>query len=414
VLSRQPAGCAVVLLHERAEVDLRLFAGAASGPDTAGAVLFCLGAVRDMSSEEVGTVLSVAKRLGLPAIRCRVGYVAEFTSKVVRCLVTAHQHGLVLPAVERALNRSCAMQPADPGSPDSVPIRLRVVAQVPFASGALSGKLAVRAKMLHVVQLCVCVLWRSGIADELASQSRRADTHFSDAHLHLVFSDGCTLVLGKRFVARLSRQHRAAPTECQVLEALLESMAQQAKQQKSHPDAGTGIWECLATAFTEVVEHVSKHGELASAFAVILAKERSLQGLPEAAAALRPQLWTGGPPSELLLLLPHNECCSHGGSEAEVTAAKAWCLAAEAACRNGGICSAWAHIAGGSASAVTLVQFMHYSGHLLPALQGLECHARLEVPPAGGVPKPRRKRKAAMLAVSQAPKGKQLRKAVRV
>mmetsp|Transcript_61362 Transcript_61362/g.193328 ORF Transcript_61362/g.193328 Transcript_61362/m.193328 type:complete len:356 (+) Transcript_61362:1-1068(+) len=336
-----------------------------------------------MTPEEARLVSAAAGSMQFPVVHCRIGRVAEFTSKVVRCLVTAHAYGMVLPSVRRAL--------AERGSSGSkragevcvdAPLKLCVVAEVPLSASDLSVDLAVRPRMLDVVRLCVCALWRSGLGDALSS-SRREGASASPARppvstaLRVVFADGVCLALSERLVAQLSGEHRAAPTELQVLEALLQAVGRR-RAQPRRGGGGAGAPKARGpTAFGRAVRRAARAGGAASTAALIVLEDPSLPHLPALGASLSLTATGKGPPSRLLLLLPLAHSKAPSAEVASSTAANGAVAtsggkrnALERACRSFGIDVVRASLNGCSAaSIVTFIQFMHYCGKLLSTCQ---------------------------------------------
>ncbi len=84
----------------------------------------------------------------------------------------------------------------------------------------------------------MCALWRSGVVDE---QHRSGSGSDLTASLSVVFADGAVLRLDNAFVRKLAASHQAAPSENQVLTALvLEAAA-------CTPSAADGVRDVVAS-----------------------------------------------------------------------------------------------------------------------------------------------------------------------
>ncbi|CAL1144725.1 unnamed protein product, partial [Cladocopium goreaui] len=217
-LARLPEGSIVALLHEDCEAELNLFlrlTTSAPAVPAVPAVLFVLGAVRDMTQQELEALQLASTALKLKLVRLRIGATPEFSSKVVRCLAAAHLHDLVLPAVEDAINAKKKLRKKQA----SGGVDFTLLYALDFEASAVDLQTAGRRRLLQLLQLCVCTLWRSKIGDALTEGDVMAGRYL-EPHLRLLFSDGTTLSLGTGFVEGMSRSHKAAPTERQLLEAL--------------------------------------------------------------------------------------------------------------------------------------------------------------------------------------------------
>ncbi|CAJ1379807.1 unnamed protein product [Effrenium voratum] len=321
-LAQLPKGGLVVILHEDCSADLPLFdlplfEEPADGSDALkefSAVLFVLGAVRDMRPAELRAVERAAKGLELSTARLRLGQVPEFSSKVVRCIAAAHLHGLVMPAVARAVaGTGTAPEAAANGL---APLALTVFCAFPKSSEALSLERNIRGELLPLVQLCVCTLWRSKIGDRLSSDEGAARE--VEPKLWILFNDG------------LSSSHKAAPTERQVLEALQQRL----RVAKPKSDAlRRAVRSCVGK----------------SSLALMLSEADGFDLFQGACSGK----WM---PDHLLLLVCPPPMAS----------------AAAAACREESVPLAPVAMARNSApSAVVLLQFMHYCGSLAPRLRHL-------------------------------------------
>lgn len=224
-LSRLPENSVVAILHEDCHAELKLFdfqrLTESTDPTVESrftAVLFVLGAVRDMTTQELAAISLAAKALKLKLVRLRLGSTPEFSSKVVRCLAAAQLRDLVLPAVQQALTSK------QPEACSGATIDFTVLYAIDVDASAVHADKP-RRVLLQLLQLCVCTLWRSKIGDALTSEGNvESSSRFVEPHLRLLFRDGTTLSLGTSFVEGMSRCHKAAPTERQILEALQQRL----------------------------------------------------------------------------------------------------------------------------------------------------------------------------------------------
>ncbi|CAK9067142.1 Uncharacterized protein SCF082_LOCUS34038, partial [Durusdinium trenchii] len=235
-LARLPKDATVAILHEECQADLDLFDLERPSASLPTAVLFVLGAVRDMLSSELHAVEAAAAELNLKLVRVRLGATPEFSSKVVRCLAAADLHGLVLPAVAKAVATQGLRE-----LPEAPPLDFTVLHCCELPSSALCEDGTPRGRLLTLLQLCVCTLWRSKISSALSSEGDAAETcRRTVPHLRILFRDGVTLAVGSKFVEGMSSSHRAAPTERQLLDALRERLETKAKQRPSAAAGGEG------------------------------------------------------------------------------------------------------------------------------------------------------------------------------
>ena len=111
VLSPFPAHrTAVVLLHEDYPLELPVFGRKAVLPGDIDHVVFCLGAVRDMTQVEEAALVAACRAVGVRCLGCNLGRTAEFTSKIIHAINGHHLYGRLMPAVCR-LAASIAADP---------------------------------------------------------------------------------------------------------------------------------------------------------------------------------------------------------------------------------------------------------------------------------------------------------------
>lgn len=187
--------------------------------------LFC-GAVRDMTEKENEFLSSSCNKLKIPLLPCRLGEVAEFTSKIVSVAGHHFYKGVLGPGLIKLWERkrkqmsliqdekSSPSQPLD--NNNSQKRSLHTIAIIPMHSSLLAADPSKRCR-IHwcMVRLCVCALYRSKLASTLSTRKAL------DNKLSFVFEDMRTLTLDQHgFITSLAEKHQAAPSERQILEEL--------------------------------------------------------------------------------------------------------------------------------------------------------------------------------------------------
>ena len=193
-----------------------------------------LGAVRDMTSQEQRLLEEVCEASKIPCVGVRLGTVPEFTSKILSVLVFHHSNRVLGIAMKRLLEKNSK---TDEDRSRSMPIKqqpqstcLNIICTVPKASNEISVRIEARDQTYwRLVRVIVCSLWRSKLVST-KSQIRHTN------RLQLVFDDGVVVALNERdFVEKLARQHQAAPSEFQILTALVHEIERQSKVQAPPP-----------------------------------------------------------------------------------------------------------------------------------------------------------------------------------
>lgn len=177
-------------------------------------VYMFLGAVRDMSQEENKILTDICKKRNIPLAQVRFGAVPEFTSKIVSLLSFHHSERKLGGSLLRLLR---GIDVKKEYNEDNSKRRtcLHVFTTVPLDSKSISTDLSKR-DYIHwsLVRIIVCTLWRSKLVSTKVILNH---TNF----LHLLFNDGVLVSLQESdFVTQLAEQHRAAPSEFQILHAL--------------------------------------------------------------------------------------------------------------------------------------------------------------------------------------------------
>ena len=194
-----------------------------------------LGAVRDMTSNETDVLQKVCEASKIPFVGVRFGRVPEFTSKILSLLAFHHANQVLGISMKRLLNatnkkerRSRSTTSNDQRKQQST--CLNIVCTVQKSSKEISIRLEDRDQFhWRLVRVIVCSLWRSKLA---SSKLRISHTNT----LYLVFEDGIIVALKEReFVEQLASKHQAAPSEFQILTALIHEIDRQSKSQEPLP-----------------------------------------------------------------------------------------------------------------------------------------------------------------------------------
>jgi len=195
-------------------------------------VCLFLGAVRDMTSQEKEILGRVCEASKIPLVGVRFGTVPEFTSKILSLLAFHHANQVLGVSIKRLL--VAAVTNEKPYHSRSITIQqqqqqstyLNIICTVPTYSKEISIDMNKRDEIhWRLVRVIVCSLWRSKL---VSSKSRVSHTNV----LHLVFDDGVIVSLKEReFVERLASQHQAAPSEYQILTALIQEIDHQSQLQ---------------------------------------------------------------------------------------------------------------------------------------------------------------------------------------
>jgi hypothetical protein len=281
LLNRMKHGSArttVLLLHEDYPFELPVFGADTSTNGVVGIlghhVLCILGAVRDARDEEEQAIITAARMLGIRCVGANLGRTAEFTSKIIAALAIHAEQDVLGPAVDAlpsidnstlaklqsVRHEGCwdgkSMRVRVPavsglGSQRVVPrVEMRVVLWLAYTAEGVTIDLDCRERLLPLVQMTVFTLWRSRVASETAAcagkseaegdegesvtkkrktqttQQQQNDRSVIEPTLCLVFSDGQSLaVTQRRMVETMAARHMGAPSEFNVLSALVEILA---------------------------------------------------------------------------------------------------------------------------------------------------------------------------------------------
>eukprot|EP00929_Paragymnodinium_shiwhaense_P101395 TRINITY_DN64465_c0_g1_i1.p1 TRINITY_DN64465_c0_g1~~TRINITY_DN64465_c0_g1_i1.p1 ORF type:complete len:1701 (+),score=309.54 TRINITY_DN64465_c0_g1_i1:129-5105(+) len=208
----EDAHTAVVLLHESYQMHLNVLGtrldGANPGKGERRTLMFFLGAVRDMTPDENSAVLRACRKCDVPFVEASLGQQAEFTSKIIDVLQGHHLFGRLMPAVWRLARRSGAVR-ADP--PPSLSRARRGIFWVLIPVGGGPRDLTVddnRQDGVYEVPRC------------MISQLYCSKNEHSDHIISYVFSSGEVITAYPTLVTCLKTQHRAAPTERNLVSAI--------------------------------------------------------------------------------------------------------------------------------------------------------------------------------------------------
>ncbi|CAE7373897.1 unnamed protein product [Symbiodinium sp. CCMP2456] len=218
------APSAVVLLHEAFPQSLGLFdRSAGSRGDSLRNLVFFLGAVKDMTPEERGAVHRACRHHSVPCVEANLGQQAEFTSKIIDVLHGHHLYGRLAPAVWRCTRHPQKAEQAEvtrPAPPSGL-LWVFVPQLAKKADGAVvavwmtkcckeEGRAVRNSALLHFPAL---------VLEEMLGSSRKDGEHRSHA-LSFVYPNGEVLTVNPSLVTCLKLQHRAAPTERNLVNAL--------------------------------------------------------------------------------------------------------------------------------------------------------------------------------------------------
>ena len=212
-----------------------------------------LGAVRDMRSAETDCLRRVVEgrrddrhhntSVSPPRLllQIRLGPTPEFTSKILTVVAFHHAHHRLGPAVQRMMlfqqqqarptttvSESLSSSPSflpTTSTTDSYPRRpppfLHFVCLLPISSDDLSSNLSDRDRVLWgVVRCTVVALWRSRL---VGGGGRGDGAVLCGNRLTFLFQNGAVLTVDQgELVQSMAEQHQAAPSEYQILTALLQ------------------------------------------------------------------------------------------------------------------------------------------------------------------------------------------------
>eukprot|EP00927_Polykrikos_kofoidii_P073188 TRINITY_DN6925_c0_g1_i1.p1 TRINITY_DN6925_c0_g1~~TRINITY_DN6925_c0_g1_i1.p1 ORF type:complete len:1426 (-),score=291.48 TRINITY_DN6925_c0_g1_i1:33-3788(-) len=207
---------AVVLLHESYKQALNIHGtpaeeeGANKGERRT--LIFFLGAVKDMSVEENSVVQRACKRHEVPYVEANLGQQAEFTSKIIDVINGHHLFRRLMPAVWAIVHRSGGItDKREFGQPTGGHKRRRGTFWILVPVGGGPRDIAAddhkKDGVYEVPRCLISQLWCS-------------KNEHSGHVLSFVFAAGEVITAYPSLVTCLKMQHRAAPTERNLVSAL--------------------------------------------------------------------------------------------------------------------------------------------------------------------------------------------------
>jgi len=233
-------------LHESSEDELPCWN---QKPEHTPMMQLCLflGAVRDMHSSENRCLERICRSTSVPLVGIRLGPVPEFTSKILSVIAFHHAERILGPAISSMVakpNKGRKRQVNEEKSSmfeEDKAIRLHFVCLLPIESHRLTLELERRDRLLWCIVRCtVACLWRSRMVGQNS-------TNPLSNQLTLIFSDGKSMVLDQHdLVTSLAGQHQAAPSEYQILKALVEILS-------SVADPTAQGWKARSSAILDAI-----------------------------------------------------------------------------------------------------------------------------------------------------------------
>ena len=188
-----------------------------------------------MTSEESSALSTVCNCLQIQILGMRFGTTPEFTSKILSLLCFHHSNNVLAASINRMRQKKSERPGSanDATNDSDAPTHLHVIAQVPLSTADLrANDKSHDETQWALVRVVVCTLWRSRLISSEKDDSDRAHRNT----LHLICADNQSLTLNEDdFVRRLASQHKAAPTEHQILQAItsiLEEKSQRLDESK--------------------------------------------------------------------------------------------------------------------------------------------------------------------------------------
>ena len=216
-------------LHESCDAELPCWGwDRRSRNEHVGHIFLFLGAVRDMTISENKALSIACKSIGCPLVPCRLGPVPEFTSKIVSVAAFHHSKGVLGYGLSELWRRSARQdtkltikrRKIDTDLSNGRPCRtIHSIVIVPMISASLSVDPSKRNR-IHwcMVRMVVCALWRSKLTSKPDSNGHIIPLNNL---LTFLFLDGMTITLKQKdFTKAMAENHKAAPSELQILEQL--------------------------------------------------------------------------------------------------------------------------------------------------------------------------------------------------
>lgn len=248
ILKSYPKGkTGVLILHENCKDELPIFASRletdiVQNSSRLDRLVCVLGGVRDMEKDEYDALFSVCKELNLKIICCNLGHTPEFSSKIIYALHCHNLSGRLEPAINQLIENS--------GETNMVSSELLFSMENDMLRGTLSKNSTcvfkqtlffksrlqsselslsqdIRSKLFPIVQLLVNTLWRSKLIQQQQNlPDAELHNNVSDSLVNVVinFSDDKWILIDQiNFLKEMAIHHRAAPSEFQIIQTLLDT-----------------------------------------------------------------------------------------------------------------------------------------------------------------------------------------------
>lgn len=241
-----------------------------SAPAEDRTIIFFLGAVKDMTAEESKEVTRACRLHEVPFFEANLGQQAEFTSKIIDVLHGHHVFGRLVPAVWRLVRRTGGgPEVAQPVRDDRPPRgTLWVVVPVAGCPRDLQADDYKRDGVYEVPRCLISQLWCS-------------KNEHSGHVISFVFASGEVVTAYPTLVTCLKMQHRAAPTERNLVSALRVSFGDQRADPSLVVDKGCVTLRKDAADLAQ--EHVVTQALDASRTALV---DLQMGGTPDSASPL--------------------------------------------------------------------------------------------------------------------------------
>ena len=240
----------VLLLHEDYPNELGVFGNETFSDDiehnnridNVTRIVCVLGAVRDMEKSEEDALIAAATDMNIPCVGANLGRAAEFTSKIAAALNAHAFYGRLsqavssLPLVKVGGLHRLTHDVVNNNRVDGSTMYIYVIFWANLSLDMLQKakeELSSFDRMLasSVIQVVISTLWRSKLVSEVTACSE-GDVNVEDdsslasiitPHLTLVLSCGTTIHVNQiELAVAMGLEHRAAPSEQQILESLLD------------------------------------------------------------------------------------------------------------------------------------------------------------------------------------------------
>ena len=237
-----------IFLHETSNEELPCFGtyeNISTSYSSPKHVFIFLGAVRDMTKNEYFALSKACDDFKIPLCGCNLGRTAEFTSKIIIAIMSHHKCNKLGNAINLLYKRAkesnslgikgfvdenesrCEDKNIQKSNSNDDLIKRDKMQQLtahfiylfPMKSIDLSLDLSTRSMTWFLVRSCVCALWRSRLA---SSTNTSQELNCLQNEFSIIFNDGiCLFFQQSDLVSSLAKKHQAAPTEHQILTAII-------------------------------------------------------------------------------------------------------------------------------------------------------------------------------------------------